>query len=178
LTNRTITNPQSPIPNSFVFDPGFGIKDPGLIISAVLLLFILPGCVSLKTSGPASGAREIVVRAAKNQLDKFYVYGKQDKYEGFDCSGLAQYAYSEAGIKIPRTVKQQYDNCDKVDKGNLRPGDLVFFSTYAPGATHVGIFIGDGKFIHSPTTGKKIDISGLDNVYWNKAFYGAGTYIK
>jgi cell wall-associated NlpC family hydrolase len=148
------------------------------IILAFLLLFILPSCVSLKTSGPGGGTRELVVRAAKNQLDKFYAYGKQDSYEGFDCSGLAQYAYNEAGIKIPRTVKQQFEQCQKVDKGALKPGDLVFFTTYAPGATHVGIFIGDGKFIHSPTTGKKVDISGLDNTYWSKAFYGAGTYIK
>jgi len=110
--------------------------------------------------------------------DKYYAYGKQDNFEGFDCSGLAQYAYAEAGIKIPRTVKQQYEKCDKINKDGLRRGDLVFFSTYAPGPTHVGIFIGEGKFIHSPTTGKKVEISDLSNVYWDKAYYGAGSYIK
>jgi len=148
------------------------------LISAILLLVTLASCVSLKTSGPGSGTREAIVRSAKNQLDKFYAYGKQDKYEGFDCSGLAQYAYSEAGIKIPRTVIKQYDQCYKVDRADLKPGDLVFFTTYASGATHVGIYLGDGKFIHSPTTGKKVDISDLSNAYWNKAFVGAGTFIK
>ena len=145
---------------------------------AVLLLFTLASCVSLKTSGPVTGSRETVVEAAKKQLDKFYAYGKHDKYEGFDCSGLAQYAYSEAGIRIPRTVKQQFDDCSRVDRENLKPGDLVFFTTYAPGATHVGIYIGDGRFIHSPTTGKKVDISDMSNPYWDRSFFGAGTYFK
>jgi cell wall-associated NlpC family hydrolase len=109
---------------------------------------------------------------------RYYAYGKQDKYTGFDCSGLTQYAYAEAGIKIPRTVKLQYEKCDKISKDALSRGDLVFFSTYAPGPTHVGIYIGEGKFIHSPTTGKKVDVSGLDNVYWQKAFISGGTFIR
>jgi cell wall-associated NlpC family hydrolase len=124
------------------------------------------------------GARGAVVKAAVSQLDKYYSYGSQDKYQGFDCSGLAQYSYNEAGIKIPRTVKLQYDSAQKIQKGELKPADLVFFTTYAPGATHVGIYIGNGKFIHAPTTGKKVDISELKNVYWEKAFITGGRYIK
>lgn len=149
------------------------------IAAAAATYIFFCSCVSLKTTGTgAAGSRDAVVKAAISQLDMFYAYGKQDKYSGFDCSGLTQYAYKEAGINIPRTVKMQYENCSRVSRDGLKPGDLVFFTTYAPGATHVGIFTGGGKFIHSPTTGKKVEISELSNVYWNNAFISGGTYFK
>lgn len=138
-----------------------------------------PAAEATGSTAPApESARGRIVEAAKKQLDKYYAYGKQGEFEGFDCSALAQYAYNEAGVKIPRTVKRQYGSAKKISKEELKAGDLVFFTTYAPGATHVGIYIGDGRFIHSPTTGKKVDISELANVYWNKAFISGGSYIN
>jgi cell wall-associated NlpC family hydrolase len=110
-------------------------------------------------------------------LDKEYVYGMQDEHAGFDCSGLVQFVYFEAGVRIPRTVKKQYDSSRRISLDQLQPADLVFFSTFAAGPTHVGIFIGGGKFIHAPSEGKKVEIKELDNVYWNKVYYGAGSFF-
>ncbi len=146
-----------------------------MIIAAALACLAVTSCASFKKAG--AGARDIIVRSAKNMLEKRYSYGKKDKYEGFDCSGLAQYAYSEAGMKIPRTSKAQYQKSRKISKDQLKPADLIFFSTYAPGPTHVGIYLGGGKFIHAPSEGKKVQVVDMDNSYWKKAFYGAGTYF-
>jgi len=163
--------------------------------AAAMIAFIMASCVSIseqKTPAAAGksaaektpkieipdGPRGKTVKAAMTMLDKYYRYGGQGGYEGYDCSGLAQYAYAEAGIKIPRTVKRQYAEARRVDRPALKPGDLVFFTTYAAGATHVGIYAGKGYFIHSPTTGKKVDISSMENPYWKKAFVGAGTFFN
>jgi len=132
-------------------------------------------CVSMQSV--KSDCREIVVRSAKNMLGKTYRYGSQDRHAGFDCSGLVQYAYREAGIGIPRTAGSQYARSKKIDKNEMKPGDLVFFSTKGKGATHVGIYIGGGKFIHSPSAGKKVQIVYLSNPYWKKNYYGSGRYI-
>jgi cell wall-associated NlpC family hydrolase len=144
------------------------------VLPAICLL--LSSCVSFKTA--RGDARKIIVRTAKNLLNKHYAYGRQDSYEGFDCSGLTQFAYLEAGIKIPRTCRAQYDKAAKIPIDRLKPGDLVFFSTYADGPTHVGVYIGDNEFIHSPSEGKKVAVVNMDNSYWKKVFYGAGTYIN
>lgn len=144
------------------------------ILPAICILF--SSCVSFKTAGGDPGG--MIVRTAKNLLNKRYAYGRQDSYEGFDCSGLTQFAYREAGIKIPRTCRAQYEKAVKIPVDRLRPGDLVFFTTYAAGPTHVGVYIGDDKFIHSPSDGKKVEIDSMENSYWKKAFYGAGTFIN
>jgi cell wall-associated NlpC family hydrolase len=111
-------------------------------------------------------------------LEKKYKFGEQDPGSGFDCSGLAQYAYKQAGINIPRTASAQYESSTRISKGELKDADLVFFSTSGPGATHVGIYLGNGKFIHSPSEGKKVQIVDLNNPYWKANFFGAGSYFK
>ena len=146
-----------------------------VIITALVFIFFT-GCASLKSS--MSDKRSVVVRAAKNMTGKKYAYGKQNKHTGFDCSGLAQFAYREAGIGIPRTAKAQHARSRKTDRGGLKKADLVFFSTLGPGATHVGIYLGADKFIHAPSKGKTVRIDSMNNVYWKKAYYGAGKYIE
>lgn len=141
----------------------------------ILFFVIIAGCVSLKTE--QEDIREKIVRIAKNQLNKKYSYGKQDVYSGFDCSGFTQFVYSEVGIKIKRTSAQQYENARKISFEQLQKGDLVFFSTNSGKPDHVGIYIGDKKFIHAPSKGKKIQISSFENSYWKEKFHGAGTYL-
>ena len=92
--------------------------------------------------------------------------------KGFDCSGFTQYCYSCIGVDLPRTADMQYEFGKFVRKDNLQPGDMVFFSTYESGASHCGIYLGSGKFIHAgSSTG--VAIAELDNVYWRKRYYGA-----
>ena len=142
----------------------------------LLIIVIFSSCASLKSV--KSNKRDIIIRSAKNMLNKMYRYGVQDKHLGFDCSGLTQFAYREAGINIPRTSSSQHRRATKISKEELEPADLVFFSTLGPGATHVGIYLGEGKFIHAPSPGKKVQIVSMDNPYWKKNYYAAGTYLK
>jgi len=149
-------------------------KKPILFIIIILIFFI--SCASLKES--AQNKREVIVRYAKNFLNKKYRYGVQDPHYGFDCSGLVQYAYKEAGINIPRTAKEQYARSKKINKNELELGDLVFFSIENNEISHVGIYVGNNKFIHSPSSGKNVRIDELSNPYWEKVYAGCGTYLK
>ncbi|MCE5300182.1 MAG: C40 family peptidase [Spirochaetia bacterium] len=110
-------------------------------------------------------------------LNTDYGYGRQEEGAGFDCSGLSQAAYAKAGIKIPRMVKDQYAKADKISTIEAKPGDLVFYTTYAPGATHVGIYIGNNRFIHAPSTGKKVSIVEMNNPYWKSRFICFGSFF-
>lgn len=150
-------------------------------IAAFVVLVFFSSCVSMRSGAvPADsgGIRESVVKHAKSALNAEYKYSGTGSDGGFDCSGLVQYAYSQSGIKLARTASTQYRESEKILKENLLPADLVFFTTYGPGVTHVGIFIGGTSFIHAPSKGKRVEIADLENVYWKKAFVGAGRYIK
>ncbi|WP_245676756.1 C40 family peptidase [Bacillus solimangrovi] len=97
---------------------------------------------------------------------------------GFDCSGYTQYVFKKAGITLPRTSDQQYNIGTPVSKSNLEKGDLVFFSTYRSGPSHNGIYIGDGKFIHSSTSSGVIISSINDPFYWGARYIGARKVLK
>lgn len=113
-----------------------------------------------------------IVATAKTCLGVPYVWGGESM-SGFDCSGLVQYVYAQNGISINRTCTTQYKQGTYVDKNSLQPGDLVFFeNTYATGISHVGIYIGDGEFIHASST-KGVTIAQLSNSYWTSHYYGA-----
>lgn len=92
---------------------------------------------------------------------------------GFDCSGLVWYVFAQHGISVPRVVEDQYRVGGKIDPSNLQPGDLVFFSTTAPGASHVGIAIGGDAFVHAPSTNGVVRVERLGASYWAARFIGA-----
>ncbi len=146
-----------------------------IITAFIIYILILPSCASLKSTN--SNQRLLIIRIAKNMLNKQYKYGKQDPSWGFDCSGLTQYAYREAGIRIPRTSQNQYNYSRKISLSEIKPADLIFFSTNGSGASHVGIYLGDNKFIHSPSQGKRIQIVSIDNPYWQKHYFSVGTFF-
>jgi cell wall-associated NlpC family hydrolase len=108
-----------------------------------------------------------VVNYAYKFLGKPYVYGATGP-NSFDCSGLTQYVYNRFGVNLSRTTYTQVNQGIKVDRSNLRAGDLVFFNTEGS-ISHVGIYIGNGEFIHAPRTGKPVMVSSLaDGYYSNK----------
>lgn len=92
---------------------------------------------------------------------------------GFDCSGLVHYVYSQHGVPMPRVAREQFKVGKSVDRGRLEPGDLVFFSTVAPGASHVGIMIGGDQFVHAPSERGVVRVDNLSAQYWASRFVGA-----
>jgi cell wall-associated NlpC family hydrolase len=92
---------------------------------------------------------------------------------GFDCSGFVRYVYEQHGVPMPRQVRDQFRVGKRVDRDRLEPGDLVFFSTVAPGASHVGIVIGGDQFIHAPSERGVVRVESLTQQYWASRFIGA-----
>ena len=92
---------------------------------------------------------------------------------GFDCSGFVRYVYEQHGVAMPREVREQFRVGRTVDRGRLEPGDLVFFSTVAPGASHVGIMIGGDQFIHAPSERGVVRVETLTSQYWATRYIGA-----
>jgi cell wall-associated NlpC family hydrolase len=110
---------------------------------------------------------------AKQQLGVPYVFGGYNP-RGFDCSGLVYYVYGQLGVSVPRTAEAQFSRMPQVALDSLQPGDLVFFNGDPTGYMHVGIYIGDGWFVHAPGMGKTVSGARLDNVYWKAHYLGAG----
>jgi cell wall-associated NlpC family hydrolase len=102
-----------------------------------------------------------------------YRLGGESPASGFDCSGLVQYAYEQQGIDLPRTVAEQYDVGEHVDRDDIQAGDLVFFSTVTRGASHVGIALDATTFVHAPDTGSVVRVERFDTRYWRPRFKGA-----
>jgi cell wall-associated NlpC family hydrolase len=103
-----------------------------------------------------------------------YKYGGDTPESGLDCSGLVRYVFQEmTGVTLPRTSKELARLGDKIAVADLKPGDLVFFNTRKFPFSHVGIFLGDGRFIHAPRRGHEVEIVTLDGPYWKRRFDGA-----
>ena len=118
-----------------------------------------------------------IIKTAKAYMGTPYVFGGTTP-KGFDCSGYLQYVFQKHGIAIPRTADEQYKLGRRTKSTKeLVPGDLVFFETYEQGASHCGIYLGKGKFIHASTS-KGIRIDELSNSYWNPRFLGGKHIVK
>ena len=92
---------------------------------------------------------------------------------GFDCSGFVQYVYRLHGVAVPRETREQFRLGRSLRRGDLVPGDLVFFTTVAPGASHVGIVIGPDQFVHAPSERGVVRVERLSADYWNRRYVGA-----
>jgi len=90
--------------------------------------------------------------------------------DGFDCSGLVNYVFARHGIAVPRDVKRQASAGSPIDRRDILPGDLVFFATTGSGPTHVGIAIGEGRFIHAPKSGDVVRTESMSASYWTSRF--------
>lgn len=108
-----------------------------------------------------------------------YRYGGTSAKSGFDCSGLVVATFQKTlGKLLPRRAADQAATTKKIAKEELRPGDLVFFNTMRRTFSHVGIYVGDGKFIHAPRTGSTVRVDSLSGSYWVKRFTGARRVIE
>ena len=144
---------------------------------------IKPSAAALKESSPTTGpiqsgnvTGEQIVEKAKQYLGTPYVYGGASP-SGFDCSGFVYYVFRSLGINLSRTQTVMYAQGTPVSKSELKPGDLVFFqNTYKAGLSHVGIYVGNGQFIHSPSSGKVVSYADLNSDYYIEHYYGATRY--
>lgn len=123
---------------------------------------------------PSVSLLDKVVWNAQKQQGKMYRWGGTSPVTGFDCSGLTQYAFKNgARVAIPRTAAEQYTAAVKVPKAQSQKGDLVFFNTSGKRVSHVGIYLGNNKFVHAPRTGRAIATDELKG-YWAKRLIGFG----
>ena len=122
--------------------------------------------------------RKSLVNSARDFIGVPYLWGGISAETGFDCSGLTMTVYQLNGLDLPRHSATQYDAGEPIDKNDLQKGDLVFFKTRGRGiVSHVGIYIGDGRFIHAPSRGKNIRIDSLSDEYYAARYVGSRNYL-
>ena len=117
-----------------------------------------------------------VIRTARKYIGVPYKFGGSTP-KAFDCSGYLQYVFAQHGMNLPRTADLQFKLGRSMPAGRLEAGDLVFFSTYEPGASHCGIYLGNGEFIHASSS-KGVRVDKLNDDYWKTKFYGGKHIVK
>lgn len=147
-----------------------------IITPSLLILLLQPaGTLLAQDTVPASQGRHAATTIAHKMVGKPYRFGGSTP-QGFDCSGLVYYAYHKAGIKVPRTSEQQFQDSLPVKPSHMREGDLLFFRI-AGKISHVGVYLGNQRFIHAPSSGKRVSISTLDEPYWRERLVKTGRFF-
>jgi len=144
---------------------------------------LLAGCAGSGHRHTSQGLPEIpiqhrqeVVMTAMGLMGSPYRYGGTEPSGGFDCSGLVNYVFSQAaGAQLPRSAGSQAAASRRISRRELREGDLVFFNTLGRPNSHVGIYIGDGRFVNAPSSGGRVRIDTMDNPYFSRRFDSART---
>jgi len=119
-----------------------------------------------------------VVRTGLTQKGRRYRWGGSIPSTGFDCSGFTQWTFQQHGITLPRTAREQFAVGERINKHELRAGDLVFYKINRRGRWHVGIYMDDGVFVHSPRRGRSISEANMGDSYWTKRYMGARRYVR
>ena len=154
------------------------IKERGLVTQ---MTDQLTQQISNQLGGPLQSARNAfggkaseLVMQAMGLLGVPYKRGGTSEEKGFDCSGFVRYMYEKSvGLVLPRRADEQAKVTEEISRSELKPGDLVFFNTLKRTFSHVGIYVGDGKFIHAPRPGKAIRVDDMREAYWQQRFNGA-----
>ena len=147
----------------------------GMRAFAFILALLAAGCASAPSQPPASAGstkptaelRDDAAMHAQKMVGKPYKYGGASP-SGFDCSGLVLYSYKRAGVVLPHSTDKQRSVSRPIRLGEVRRGDLLFFNQEGKKFGHVGIYVGDGKFVHAPSSGKSVRTDRLDTPYWRK----------
>lgn len=147
----------------------------------LVVLLLVAGCASTpQPEPPASAAKrqppvkrteavaDYAAGHAARMIGRPYRFGGATPSEGFDCSGLVQYGYRQAGMALPRSTDEQRSIAKPVRVDDLRRGDLLFFNQEGKKFGHVGIYLGRGMFVHAPSSGKAVRSDRLDAPYWKK----------
>lgn len=154
---------------------------------ALVHVIAVTGCAGTRTPARGESIQDIhnrsssairgeLVRYAWSTLGTHYAWGGTDP-SGFDCSGLVHYVYGKSGFQVPRTADEQLSLSAPLDEQQLKPGDLVFFDT-GFWQTHVGIYLGNGKFIHASGSDEVVKVSSLHDVYWRQTLIQGGDFLQ
>jgi cell wall-associated NlpC family hydrolase len=136
-----------------------------------LVLLALGGC----SSAPKQAGADVGASAARHALEmqgKPYRTGGNSP-RGFDCSGLVQYSYARANMRLPRSTEGQWASSRAIAWKEIRPGDLLFFNEEGKRNSHVAIYVGNSRFVHAPSSGKRVSTASLADRYWSQSFAGA-----
>jgi murein DD-endopeptidase len=154
----------------------------GSVLWALAAAALLSGCsnamrweepsTAYSSGGSASVQHAKAVSVAKSMIGVPYKWGGASP-NGFDCSGLVQYAYNKAGLNVPRNSLAQYSASRQVSLKDAQVGDLVFFN-FDRKISHVGIYLGGGRFVHAPSKGKRVQVASLQEAPYRQHFVGAG----
>jgi cell wall-associated NlpC family hydrolase len=167
--------------------PTHALSRHSTVPAALLLTAALGACSSAPVRTPdAPNARGVAVPApddaggrvaalATRFVGTPYRFGGASPDAGFDCSGLVWFVHRELGFSVPRTAADQRARANPVPREELQPGDLVFF--YTP-RDHVGIYLGDGQFVHAPASGRTVERARLDAPFFLLAYAGAGRFAR
>lgn len=140
-------------------------------------LAVLSACTPFRPGLPGEPGTadpgRAVLQVAQSRIGAPYRYGGAGP-DAFDCSGLVAYSYGQIGVAVPRTAAQQFAAATPVKRGELRPGDLVFFKLASRNVSHVGIYAGDDRFVHAPQSGGNVRMASLDEDLFRRSFAGAG----
>lgn len=131
-----------------------------------------PAAASTTAPRPGDTLGERAAGIAAGQVGVPYRYGGRSR-EGFDCSGLVSYAYARAGRTVPRTTRGLWRELEPVAAGDLETGDVLFFDIEGK-VSHVGLYLGSGRFVHAPSTGREVTIADLGSAYYRQAFIRGG----
>lgn len=135
---------------------------------------LMIGCASDPVSNRPSTGDVIQASAIAASMEGTpYRYGGHNPARGFDCSGLVYYSYQRAGMSVPRSTEAQRQHSRKISASSLARGDLVFFNQQGKFSSHVGIYLGNSRFVHAPSGGKHVRIDNLNSDYWQKHFVDA-----
>ncbi len=148
--------------------------------SIILITLFLVACSSSperSSDGYTSSQYARAISIAQDQIGKPYQYGGSSPSKGFDCSGLVYYSYRKAGIRVPRDSRSQLRSVNSISKDQLRPGDLLFYRIDG-NPNHVTIYIGKGKFVHAPSSGKKVMTGAMNDPYWKKRLHRIGQVVR
>jgi len=143
-----------------------------------LLALLLGGCAGDPARTPAGKAYAAQAsEVAASMVGKPYRYGGHHPNQGFDCSGLVYYSYRRAGLDVPRATTAQRRSGRKVSPSSLSRGDLLFFNQEGKPSSHVGIYLGGDRFVHAPSSGKRVRVDSFSDPYWQKHFVDARRFF-
>lgn len=135
-----------------------------------------PGRVTLEPRIADEAVGGAIADVAMGMVGTRYLYGGTDPLQGFDCSGLVYYSYGQAGYQVPRTSRELFRAARKISVGEADPGDLMFFQDQSK-LSHVGIYLGDGRFVHAPANGQNVTVGSLDSHYYREHLVAVGRLL-
>ena len=190
--NLPLDRPLDPLPDPVRRLAGLNLLRVGLMMGSAAAL---AGCASSSRQRARAAAPvparprsddlpgtevgvEVVVQAM-GLIGVPYQWGGNDPREGFDCSGLVNHVYLQAaGLRLPRTSRLISERGRRVARTRLAPADLVFFNTSRQAFSHVGIYIGDDRFVHAPSSGSLVRVDSMERTYWRQRYVGARRLLE